>query len=425
MSAREGKRPTVLVLGIGPFAHSTAAILGECGAIVATYLTRDYAHYGPGLVGATYTKAEYPSPVPLVAKLGVDLVIPQSIDWMLQEWTQDLLASGVAIFSPVDEGMRIERERDFARELCERFGIAFPRSFVARDRSEAEALLAAHRVPFVIKNPLCRPSSPIHTIVCGSIEETAAWLPHLNYSEGVFLQEYAGAREVGHIALVSEGEVRSMVTNQEYKRAHDNNTGLVAGAPLGGLVERDEADRYGLARELLSPLAPWFREVNFHGPIQVTAALKDGRWSVLEYNVRIGVTSGAMMLRMLENPFEVLHATARNARLAPLWKSGPNCGCSVTLASYGYPFTQVTPPAMPIAFRGGKTVGAGDCWWGEVERRGDSLMAVGHRVADVIGFGSDMAEAIEAAYSRAREIIVPGGYCRTDIGKSLWPPGSE
>ena len=45
----------------------------------------------------------------------------------------------------------------------------------------------------------------------------------------------------------------------------------MAGAPLGGLVERDEKDKYGLARELIHPLLPWFKKVNYNGPIQVTA----------------------------------------------------------------------------------------------------------------------------------------------------------
>ncbi len=75
------------------------------------------------------------------------------------------------------------------------------------------------------------------------------------------MQEYLGRAEAGHIALVSGGEIYSLVTNQEYKYAFNGNMGIVAGAPLGGLVERDENDKYGLARELIHPLKPWLREV--------------------------------------------------------------------------------------------------------------------------------------------------------------------
>ena len=151
--------------------------------------------------------------------------------------------------------MRIERERDFARELCAKFKIPFPKSFVASNRIEAEKILAKNPQPFVIKNPLCSPTSPIHTILCETVADTRAWLRHVNYAEGVFLQEYLGRAEAGHIALVSGGEIYSLVTNQEYKYAFNGNQGIVAGAPLGGLVERDENDKYGLARELIASAA--------------------------------------------------------------------------------------------------------------------------------------------------------------------------
>jgi phosphoribosylamine--glycine ligase len=88
---------------------------------------------------------------------------------------------------------------------------------------------------------------------------------------GCFLQEYLGRAEIGHIALVSGGEIYSLVTNQEYKYAFNGNQGVVAGAPLGGLVERDPNDKYGLARKLIHPLLPWLRAAKFNGPLQVTA----------------------------------------------------------------------------------------------------------------------------------------------------------
>ena len=77
--------------------------------------------------------------------------------------------------------------------------------------------------------------------------------------------------------------------------------GIVAGAPLGGLVEHDPNVEYGLARQLIHPLLPWLREVKFNGPLQVTAIKRGGKWHVIEYNIRIGVTSGPMLLRMLAN----------------------------------------------------------------------------------------------------------------------------
>ncbi len=415
-----------MVLGVGSFAHSIGKALADDGVGVSTYLTRNYGHFSPALAGRVFSRDTFPSPVPLIKQNKVDVVIPQSIDWATQPWADDLVKSGVGIFSPTGEAMRIERERDFARELCAKYKIRFPKSFVASNRIEAEKILMQHPQPFVIKNPLCSPTSPVHTILCETVADTRAWLRNVNYAEGVFLQEYLGRAEAGHIALVSGGEIYSLVTNQEYKYAFNGNQGIVAGAPLGGLVERDENDKYGLARELLHPLRPWFRKVNYHGPVQVTAikvpAASSGKWHVIEYNIRIGVTSGPMILRMLKNPAEVILRTTRNEKLDLAFNDGLNFGCSLTLAGYGYPFTQVRGPQLPL-----EVDGKFDCdvWWNEVASGpNDQLMATGHRIADVIALAPQLKTAIAKAYANIRKIRVVGSYYRTDVGQSLWPPGN-
>src|ERR1700744_2214918 len=106
----------VMILGVGSFAHSLGATLAGAGAKISTYLTRDYGHFPPSLNGETFLREPFPSPVPLVQERKTDVVIPQSIDWATQPWAKDLVATGVGIFSPIGEAMRIERERDLARE---------------------------------------------------------------------------------------------------------------------------------------------------------------------------------------------------------------------------------------------------------------------------------------------------------------------
>ena len=411
-----------MILGVGSFAHSIGAALADAGANVSTYLTRNYGHYSPALAGEIFTRDTFPSPMPLIRERKIDVVIPQSIDWAQSPWAADLIKSGVGIFSPTGEAMRIERERDFARELCARFKIRFPKAFVASNRIEAEKILAAHPQPFVIKNPLCSPTSPVHTILCETVADTRAWLRHVNYAEGVFLQEYLGRAEAGHIALVSDDEIYSLVTNQEYKYAFNGNQGVVAGAPLGGLVERDPDDKYGLARKLIHPLLPWLRAAKFNGPLQVTAVKCKGQWHVIEYNVRIGVTSGPMILRMLKNPAALVLRTAQNQKLDLQFNEKFDFGCSLTLAGYGYPFIQVRSPHLPL-----EVDGKFDCdvWWNEVARDVDKkLMSTGHRIADVIALAPRLDAAIAKAYANIRKIRVVGSYLRTDIGKSLWPPGT-
>jgi len=426
MSGQPTNQPSVLALGVGSFAYSVTQTLKEHGASVATYLTRDYAHFPPLLAGPTFLRETHPSPVPIIKERGIQLVIPQSIDWAQQSWATDLVNSGAGLLCATGEAMRIERERDFARKLCSDYGIPFPASHVAQNRLEAEQILARHPAPYVIKNPLCSPTSPVHTMLCETVAETHSWLQQVDYAEGVFLQEYAGRAEAGHIVLVSGGEIYSLVTNQEYKRAFNGNLGIVAGAPLGGLVETDPNDKYGLARELIHPLLPWLRAVNFHGPLQVTAVKRRGQWCVIEYNIRIGVTSGAMILRLLTNPLDTLLRTTRNEKLQPQFRTDCHFGASVTLAGYGYPFTQIKGPPVPLETVAPFSRTNADVWWNEVTRTdAGKLMAAGHRLGDFIGYGAELPTALAKAYENIRLTRSPGSYYRTDIGQSLWPPGNE
>jgi phosphoribosylamine-glycine ligase len=415
-------RAKVIAFGVGAYTQGMLRVLRENGADVSTYLTRSYAHYPPSLEGPTFDGAKIPNPCALVREQKPDFILPQSIDWAQKPWSAELLETGMPIFCPTGEALRLERERDFARQLCAKYGVPFPVSHVAGSLAEAREIMARDPRPYVIKNPLCSPTSPVHTIVCETVADTLRWLDRIDYSEGVFLQQYMGRAEAGHIAVVSNGELYSLVTNQEYKRAFNGNMGVVAGAPLGGLVEKDPDDRYGLARECLRPLLPWFRETNFHGPVQITAIRDGNRWSVLEYNVRVGVTSGPMILRMLENPIELLRSVCKNEAVKPIFKRDLSHGCNITLAGYGYPFVQLSGPIVPILIEGEFDC---DVFWNEagLDETG-ALCAMGHRICDVVALGGSMPDAIAKVYKNIAKIRCLASYYRTDVGASLWPPGA-
>jgi len=96
----------VMVLGVGAFAHAVQTILREDGAETACYLTRPYSHFGPKIVGQTWSTEDHPSPLPLIEKFKPDLIIPQAVAWAEQPWAADLVKQGLPIFSPVGDACR-------------------------------------------------------------------------------------------------------------------------------------------------------------------------------------------------------------------------------------------------------------------------------------------------------------------------------
>ena len=324
-----------MVFGVGAYAQGLMQLLKDDGAKVSAYLTRSDRHYPPTLSGETYSNELYPNPCDLLKEHRADFIVPMSIDWHTKEWTAELIEMGIPVFSPVEKGMALEKNRAFAHELCKKYNIAFPLSHTVHTLQEAKAIVKNSAQPYVIKNLTCSPHSSVQAIVCETVEDTLDCLETVDFSEGLFLQEYVGKREVGHVVFVSDGKIHSLITNQEYKRAFNGDMGVTTSIPLGGLAEQDPDDKYGLAKELIEPLLPWLKEVDFKGPIQVTAAMYEGKWHVLEYNVRIGSTCTAMLLPMLKNPTELMFNVAQNNPISPEFYKDKNFSCSLSLVGYG------------------------------------------------------------------------------------------
>lgn len=268
--------------------------------------------------------------------------------------------------------------------------------------------------PDVIKNPICSPKSPIQAIVCKSVEDTYEWLNRVDFSEGVFLQEYLGAEEIAHFAFVSNGNIQSIMTHWEYKRAFTGDMGPIAGAPLGSLVEQDLNDKYGLMREFILPLQPWLEKTHFCGILSVSAVKKNKRWYVIEYNVRIGVTINAFILQMLKNPAEVIIAVASGRKIKPSWDYPQKWGCSLTLAGYGYPYPlSVKPPKLPVSLTA--TLDC-DLWWNEVDKTDNGLYTCGPRIAEVASLAKNKQDAVSIVYKNIEKVQCLGSYYRLDIG---------
>jgi phosphoribosylamine-glycine ligase len=93
------------------------------------------------------------------------------------------------------------------------------------------------------------------------------------------------------------------------------------------------------------------------------------------------------------------------------------------LAGYGYPYVQLQGPPLPVEVTEPLD---SDVWWNEVAPGPNGkLQGTGHRLADVVGLGATLEEAVTAAYRNVRRLRSLGSYYRTDVGRCLWPPGAD
>ena len=87
---------------------------------------------------------------------------------------------------------------------------------------------------------------------------------------------------------------------------------------------------------------------------------------MIEYNIRIGVTSSPMILRMLKNPVATVNEDRAERKARPVLQHRTiTSAVRSPLAGFGYPFTQVRGPQLPLEVKGKFDC---DVWWNEVAR---------------------------------------------------------
>jgi phosphoribosylamine--glycine ligase len=144
---------------------------------------------------------------------------------------------------------------------------------------------------------------------------------------------------------------------------------------------------------------------------------------VLEFNVRLGDPEAQVILPRLDQdltPFLVAAATGSLNEITapPILRTGDLSTVGITLAAEGYP----NSPRSGDSIRGVEDARSGGTLvFGAGIRRDDlgQLATSGGRVVTVVGRGSDVGTATDAAYAGAEQVSFAGRQMRTDIGRVL------
>jgi phosphoribosylamine---glycine ligase len=165
------------------------------------------------------------------------------------------------------------------------------------------------------------------------------------------------------------------------------------------------------------------RGTPFRGLLYVGLALTSRGVRVVEFNARFGDPETQPLLALLESPLSPLLLGAANGSLAeappPVFR--PGAAVAVVLASAGYPESSskgdvITGVGAADELEDVHVIHAGTAL------SGDDLVTAGGRVLAVVGTGSSVTEARDAAYRGVAEIRFDGAQHRTDIAAGVTDP---
>ncbi len=331
--------------------------------------------------------------------------------------------AGLRAFGPTMAAARLEGSKAFAKEFMVRESIPTPTAEIFDDYKTAQAALARHPAPLVVK--ASGPAAGKGVILCETREEAQLALRQIMVERAfgpagdrVLLEEQLEGDEISLLAFTDGVTVIPMVPARDYKRALDGDQGLNTGG-MGGYAPSPNITSALIKRVLDQILIPAVagmrrRGTPYAGVLYAGLMLTEAGPQVLEFNARFGDPETQILLPLLQTDLMDIMMACIEGKLADLairWRPGYNVG--VVLASGGYPGDYET----------GKTINgleeaeehAHVLFHAGTRREDERTITAGGRVLTVTARGSTLEEARARAYAAVGQIRFSGMHYRTDI----------
>lgn len=374
--------------------------------------------------------------VSLAVSRGVELVVVGPEAPLVAGVGDALRERGIRVFGPGAAGARLEGSKSWAKSLMMSAGIptAAAASFSRVDEAMAFAaqLLAAGTGVVVKADGLAAGKG---VTVCASLAEVREALTDAleravfgAAGATVLLEECLVGEELSILAFCDGRSVLPMAGAQDFKRAHDGDTGPNTGgmgshSPVPACTE---AVVSRVTDEVLEPIAAALADAGepYVGVLYAGIMLTPGRPKVLEFNCRFGdPETQALLPRLASDLAEpVLACTDGSLGSVRLdWR--PEACVAVVAASEGYPAAPRTGVpiaglAQAAAITGLPVFQAGTGWGPDGQ-----VVTTGGRVLVVSALGTNHQAARQRAYDGLHEISFDGLWYRSDIGPRPAEPG--
>jgi phosphoribosylamine--glycine ligase len=213
--------------------------------------------------------------------------------------------------------------------------------------------------------------------------------------------------------------IRPACLDWEHKRFFTGDMGEMTGE-MGTVVTYDHTDRFFEAT--LAKMESRLRENGYLGYINVNTIVNEAGIWPLEFTCRFGYPGYAILDPLQITPWsELLHAMAHGSAARMRTAAGFCVGIVLTTPPFPYSRKQALEPVgLPVLIA--PDAERRHLHYGEVGLDGAGQLVTSGLYGwtmVVTGLGADIAGAQSQAYANAKNVIVPNGRYRLDIGERL------
>jgi phosphoribosylamine--glycine ligase len=414
----------VLVLGGGAREHALVRALASDADVTDITAAPGNAGIAADATVRSLDLTDLDAAVALARDVAADLVVVGPEGPLVLGVADSLRDAGFATFGPSGAAAQLEGSKAFAKQVMAEAGVPTAMAHICDTVDEVESAFDQFGAPYVVKDDgLAAGKGVVVT------DDRTAALDHARAclaKDGarVVIEEYLDGPEVS-LFCISDGEtVVPLQPAQDFKRVFDgdlgpNTGGMGAYSPLPWAPTDLVAD---VVARVVQPTVDVLRHrgTPFVGLVYAGLALTSRGLRVIEFNARFGDPETQVVLARLQTPLaHVLHAAATGAlRDVEALRWSEDAAVTVVVAAENYPGTPVTGAVIDRLDAAADVADAYVLHAGTAFDGSGAVVSAGGRVLSVVGTGTDLAAAREAAYAAVHLITLPGGHFRSDIAQA-------
>jgi phosphoribosylamine--glycine ligase len=292
--------------------------------------------------------------------------------------------------------------------------------------AEGLAYLEKQSLPIVLKADGLAAGKGV--LICESLEEAKISLKEMlidakfgDASSKVVVEEFLTGIELSVFVATDGISYKILPEAKDYKRIGEGDTGLNTGG-MGAVSPVPFADAAFLKKveeRIVIPSIQGLEKegIPYKGFLFIGLMNSNGEPFVIEYNVRMGDPETEAVLPRIESDFvDLLEAIAGGSLASYTLELSPQTCATVVMVSGGYPegYEKAFPIALPEPSSGTVLFHSGTA-----RNESGVLINSGGRVFAVTGMGTNLEEALAAAYETIDKVSWQKAYYRRDIGQDI------
>ncbi|WP_294445625.1 phosphoribosylamine--glycine ligase [uncultured Mailhella sp.] len=415
----------ILIIGSGGREHALTWKLSQRPDVTEIFVAPGNGGTAGIATNVDIKDSDIPALVAFAREKAVDLVVPGPELPLTLGVVDAMKEAGIPCFGPVAACARLEGSKAFAKEVMHAAGVPTAAAGVFTSRADADAFVAAHGAPLVIKADGLAAGKGVIVAMTDEEVKNALDLMFDNRAFGdagstVLIEEFLKGEEVSLLCFCDGKTALPLPSAQDHKAVFDGdkgpNTGGMGAYSPAPVLPDDRLDAMAdiVARPILAEMAR--RGTPFTGILYAGLMMTADGPKVLEYNVRFGDPECQPLLMRLKNDLADVMTACIEGRLdAMKLDIEDRSALGVVLTSAGYPGSY--PKGMPISgIDEAESLDDVQVFQAGTRREGERILANGGRVLCVTALGRDLREAQKKAYEGLDHLSMEHSQFRSDIG---------